>query len=402
MAKRSKNKTRKMNQDEWEKLRRFGLFTHLSEEQLRQLAQEVIILDLDIDEIVFSEDSLIRSMYFIDTGAVQVLKNNVPLASLKAGEYFGEMSILKGEKRTATVKTLEPSLLYELPEELFIRLIKSSPEAMNDLLLTYDQRLRKENRRVIDQFLELKKQYNELQETHKQLLQSEKLASIGMVTSGIAHEINNPLAVIIGYLEIFKSKFQADELDQDFIGKSLDRFEKSTKAIEKIIVGLKSYVRADDGVDFEIQVNEAIQGSIDLVSYLYSKEQIVIETQFTNERLKIMGNYGKLQQIIINLISNARDALEERPTKVITIITGKKDNWTEIRVSDTGQGIPSHLHTKIFEKFFTTKPVGKGTGLGLDIISTIVGQMQGKITVESKENEGTTFVILLPTVEGAN
>lgn len=377
-------------------LRKFNLFDQFSDDILKQMANESNILELDSNYVIFSEDSEIKSMFFILEGQVQVSKKEVSLAQLNDGEYFGEMSILKDETRSATVKTMVPSILIEISENLFNKFIKNSPGAMHDILMTYDKRLRKENLRVINQFIELKEKYAELQETHRQLLQTEKLASIGMITAGVAHEINNPLTVISGYIEILQDELNQNNIDQAELNKSLDAMEKASSAIEKIVIGLKTYVRADDGHNVPIKLNDTVQASIDLVSFLYRKESITIETFFTDKNPMILANTGKFQQIIINLLSNAKDAMEKSEDKIISIITEVENNYITIKVKDTGCGIPEEKLDTIFEKFYTTKPIGKGTGLGLDIIRNIIENMNATINVESSLGNGTTFTITIP------
>jgi C4-dicarboxylate-specific signal transduction histidine kinase len=263
---------------------------------------------------------------------------------------------------------------------------------MYDIILTFDKRLRHDNARVVDQYKELEAKFTELRESNERLLQTEKLASIGMLTAVIAHEVNNPLTVVKGYVERLEEYKGGNPTDAMF-DKAIKKIGTATETIEGIVSGLKNYVRTDDSSNKPISVNNTIQGSIDLVAFLYKKEFVDIETQFCDVDPYVKGNIGKLQQVIMNLLSNAKDAMEGREEKKITVSTKSLTDAVQIEVSDTGCGIEKDSLSKIFDKFYTTKPVGQGTGLGLDIIKSIIEDMGGSIKVESEFKEGTTFIL---------
>lgn len=380
---------------DWKSLRKFNLFTRLDDSRLQEIAGFVTVGQFREGEIICNENANSRSMFFLEEGRVLVSKKDVPLAYLEEGEYFGEMSLLEGKQRTATVKTVRDSIIYEISSETFDKFLRASPEAMHDIVITFDKRLRKHNLLVIDQYLKLKEQYHQLQETHNQLLQTEKLASIGMITSGIAHEINNPLTIISGYIEILQDKMADDTNANPFYPKTFEKIGNAAEAIRKIVINLKSYVSSNSD-NIVIDLNKTIQASIDLVSYLYRKEQIELETNLCSENPMIIANIGKLQQVIMNLLSNSKDAMDESEIKKITISTSTENSNAIIKVTDSGTGIDSDKIDKIFDKFYSTKPVGKGTGLGLDIIKSIIEEIKGRINVESKPGNGATFIISIP------
>jgi signal transduction histidine kinase len=379
-----------------EELKKFSIFNKMEEEKLLELSNKIKKAELSPGEVVCSEDSIANSMFFIHSGKLEVSKKGVPLAVLNEMEYFGEMSLLEDALRSATITTLEKTVVFEITKKVFDDFLRCSPSVMYNIVMTYDKRLRSHNELVVEQFLKLKKQYKELEGTYKQLLQTEKLASIGMLTSGIAHEINNPLTIIYGYIEFLKMELSSKGLDNEEFTKIIAALENATEAIRKIVLGLKTFIHVDEEEQNPFDINSAIQGSIDLVSFLYEKEKIDIETEFSTENIEVVGNIGGFQQVIMNLFSNAKDAMEKSSVKKIKLRTFLDGNNVILEASDTGCGMSEETCKKIFEKFFTTKPVGKGTGLGLDILQNIIKKMNGQIDVRSKENEGTTFIIKLP------
>lgn len=390
-----------MDQQNLESLKKFALFSSFSPEKLATVYQHLKQYAYPENHTVCTEEEISSSMFFVSQGKVLITKKGVPLATLDEGSYFGEMSLLENKTRDATVVTIEPTTLFELSAEIFRKHIINEPSALLDIAITFDKRLRQHNLLVIEQYLELKKQYQELDESHKKLLQTEKLATIGTLAAGVAHEINNALTVVEGYTEILKKKHIRKEATADFCIDMLDRIKTASDAIKKITSGLTSYARMDTDSLVPVKLNEAVSASIDLVSYLYKRNGIGIETCFIEPDPEIMGNINQLQQVILNLFSNAAHAMDGMPVKKIKIHTTANGNsYCALSITDTGCGIKPEYRDKVFDKFFTTRKIGTGTGLGLDIIKNIIENMNGKIDVESDVGRGTTFKILLPAISG--
>jgi signal transduction histidine kinase len=267
---------------------------------------------------------------------------------------------------------------------------------MHNLLLTYDARLRRHNDVVVGQFLRLKHQYDELENSHNRLLMNDKMASIGLLTSGIAHEINNPLFVITGYLDVLNEALQEGRVSTGELTEIADKLGTASKSIVKLVSGIKTYIRIEDTEPVPIDLNSAIQESLDLVSFLYKQENIELKNSLVETYPMILGNIGKLQQVLMNLLSNAKDAMETSPDKVISVETREEGGRVIVEVSDTGCGIePAHIK-RVFTRAYSTKPVGKGSGMGLDLVRKMVKGMNGAISVESEVSRGTTFRIVFP------
>ena len=143
-------------------------------------------------------------------------------------------------------------------------------------------------------------------------------------------------------------------------------------------------------------MNSAILESLDLVSFLYQQDQIELRHELSASSPIIRGSLGKLQQVLMNLLSNARDAMEEADTRVITVSTRELDGEIVVDVADTGCGISENNLERVFVSGYTSKPVGKGSGMGLDLVRTIIGGMDGSISVSSRPGEGTVFRIVFP------
>jgi signal transduction histidine kinase len=399
MVERKNNKPENRHLENFSMLRLFNLFDNLSEEELGRIGKNTEVLKFGEDEVVCAEDTRSESMYFIQSGEVSISKKGVAFAHLESGDYFGEMSLITGRVRNATVTTLVPSVLFEISAGVFDRLFEKSPTVMRNLLLTYDARLRRHNDVVVGQFLKLKHQFDELEDSHNRLLLSDKLASIGLLTAGIAHEINNPLFVITGYLDVLNEALREGEVKPGELEEIANKLNTASQSIVKLVSGIKTFARIDETAPTPIDLNSAIQGSLNLVSFLYKQENIELKNKLSNGSPMILGNIGKLQQVLMNLFSNAKDAMESSDTKVITVETREQAGQVVVEVADTGCGIGAEHLDRVFSRAYTTKPVGKGSGMGLDLVRKIVREMEGSIGVESEVSKGTSFRIVFPLYE---
>ena len=377
-------------------LRRFELFENLSGDELSLIAKETALRVYAAGEVVCEENSASDSMFLIKRGTVDVTKQDVSLAELGPGDYFGEMSLITGAPRNATVMTLEPSVLLEISAPVFHVIVERSPLATRNLLITFDSRLRRHNDKVVWQYLKLKEQYEELENSHQRLLLSDKLASVGLLTAGIAHEINNPLFVITGYLDVIRSMLDEGKVSAGELGEIVEKLDTASQSIVGLVSGIKTYVRIEDAASAPIDLNSAIQESLDLVSFLYRRDHITLEIDFARGHPVILGNIGRLQQVLMNLLSNARDAMESRDDKVITVRTQESGDEVVLEISDTGCGIPPDRLERVFARGYTTKPVGKGSGMGLNLVRQMIRDMKGEIGVESEPGRGTTFRVVFP------
>ncbi|OGP57707.1 MAG: hypothetical protein A2V67_16525 [Deltaproteobacteria bacterium RBG_13_61_14] len=239
----------------------------------------------------------------------------------------------------------------------------------------------------------------ELERTQNQLIFSEKLASVGRLAAGVAHEIGNPLSAILGYLEILKRHPGLGPEQNDL----LQRIEKELSRIHRIIRELLDYSRPAKEEGEEVLVNQAVSAAVDLVSAQKGFPAIEPVLRLEPGLPAVRGSRHQFQQLLVNLILNAVDAMPRGGR--LTILTGLHKvggGEVEIRVEDTGEGIPRENLRRIFDPFFTTREPGQGTGLGLSICSRIVDSMNGRIEVESQPGRGSVFTVVLPAAPAAS
>lgn len=244
---------------------------------------------------------------------------------------------------------------------------------------------------------EVAKKTEEIRKTQEGLLQTEKLASLGRMAAGVAHEINNPLTGIVTFAHLLKKRFPPDSE----VAGDLDIIIEQSERCAKIIKNLLTFARATPSEKGLVNINDILSRTIYLVKNQEKFLNINFDINMDESRLVTQGDASQFQQIFINMLINAADAMHERGT--ITIATRKKDidkrPFIEIEFSDTGCGIKEEDMLKIFEPFFTTKPVGKGTGLGLSVSYGIIKNLGGDIKVKSTVGKGTSFFIILPLTE---
>jgi PAS domain S-box-containing protein len=240
---------------------------------------------------------------------------------------------------------------------------------------------------------ELVRLQRELDEERKKLLHSAKLASIGELAAGVGHEINNPLLIAKGNIEFLRDDAENGEIANKRL---IDTVEVSLDRITDIVNSLRSYARSDGGDIYVFNVTEVISRTVGLISGIYHSEGIMLKAQFERDDIRIKVSEGRLQQALMNLIANARDALRSVKDPTIEFTVSHQDDIVKIGVRDNGCGIPDHLLDRIFDSFFTTKVVGEGTGMGLGITRQIIESMNGTISVKSQEGKGSLFEISLP------
>ena len=245
---------------------------------------------------------------------------------------------------------------------------------------------------------EVQRREQELREKQEQLVQAGKLATLGELTTGVAHELNNPLnniGLFIGNAIDLIELGLADTNPQQIAHELHQAMQQVRKATE-IISHLRTFGRAAS-VSYElVSIEQVIHRAISLMQEQLRLRQIEVQKHFPVEEVKVMGNAIQLEQVFINLLTNARDALMKVTRKVITITCAVKEDVVELQVSDTGLGIPPGLEKRIFDPFFTTKEVGAGTGLGLSITYGIIKDHQGTIQVDNHPGAGACFRIQLP------
>lgn len=452
-------------------LKKVPLFANLPDDDLDRLCAVATEEFLPADEIIFTEGEIGDKAYVIMTGEIDILKEfggrTVLLATRQRGEVIGEMSLLDQTPRFASGRTLTDCKLLSISHDNLEHLLDTSPSAARVMLSTITNRLRS---------------------TELVLRQSEKMAQLGTLTAGIAHELNNPASAarrgsehLSSGIEKFQRTFlqfhemgfsnlqwkKAAELheyalkhakqpvDLDSLGRSdleeeienwldLHKIENSwehapilvnlgyqtanleelikvfpgshlivalewlctlftiysllaeinqgTTRIGEIVKSLKSYVYLDQAPVQSVNIHEGLDNTLVMLRSKL-KTGIVLERDYSADLPEIQAYGGELNQVWTNIIDNAVDAMEGQG--ILRIITRQSDDWIFVEIEDLGPGIPEDVQQKLFSPFFTTKPMGKGTGLGLNISFNIIQKHKGEIKVFSRPGR-TCFSVRLP------
>jgi two-component system NtrC family sensor kinase len=244
----------------------------------------------------------------------------------------------------------------------------------------------------------------QIYEMNAQLTQSDKLAALGKMAAGLAHEINNPLAIIAesaGWLEDLLDEEEVKKLDTypDFRN-VVDKMEHHVDRARRVIHNMLHFARRMEPRLDRVDVNQVLVQTIDLLQNHARINNIDIKTNLDENLPIISCDQSQLQQVFLNIINNAVDAIGSNGT--VKVQTSKEKENIRIQIQDDGPGMPEHVRKKIFDPFFTTKEREKGTGLGLSVTYNIVQQMNGTIDVQSVENKGTTFTIYIPITNNEN
>lgn len=225
----------------------------------------------------------------------------------------------------------------------------------------------------------------------EQIQQSERLATVGHMAAGVAHEVGNPLTAISSLVQVCQRK-----TDDEFLQNQLAKVRDHIQRINKIVRDLVDFSRPSSMQAEHVQVNEIINSAVGLLKHDARCRDVDFELNLSPNIPSISCVPDQIHQVLVNLLLNAVDAMEGVQDPKITITTSKVDSNIRLTVADIGKGIKEEKQSHIFEPFYTTKEVGSGTGLGLSVSHGIINKMNGTISVDSKEGEGATFIIELP------
>jgi PAS domain S-box-containing protein len=242
----------------------------------------------------------------------------------------------------------------------------------------------------------------ERKRTEAELFRSEKLASIGQLAAGVAHEVNNPLAGILVYIKLFLKKHKENKLQTEQTKEQLKKIARETERCSRIIKNLLDFSRQTEVTLRPVNINKVVEATFSIVGHQISLENIRLKKNLMKCPPLILGDFDQIQQALMNIVLNAAQAMPNGGDLTVTTSAAKRvkigssiKDAIRIDINDSGVGIPKENLNKLFTPFFTTKEKGNGVGLGLSVVHGIIERHQGKIEIESNPGAGTTFSIYL-------
>ena len=243
---------------------------------------------------------------------------------------------------------------------------------------------------------DLRETTQEIRDKQEQLVQAGKLATLGELTTGVAHELNNPLNNIGLFIGNVIDHIELGEIDPERLVDDLEKAMEQVRKATEIITHLRTFGRPASVTIEPVDIDEVIERSLSLVQEQLRLRAIDVGFELCPDELIVLGNPIQLEQVFVNLLTNARDALIEAQRKEVRLESERRGDVVHITVADTGAGIRPGYEQRIFDPFFTTKEVGAGTGLGLSITYSIVKEHGGQIWVDGRPGEGAMFHLELP------
>jgi len=255
---------------------------------------------------------------------------------------------------------------------------------------------------VVFQVAGITRDVTDRHEFERRIYQAEKLASIGVLAAGLAHEMGNPLAVILGFTDLLKERFGDGSRERA----DLDIIEQSARDAQRVVENMLGFARVTEGQRTRTDVVACIESVVGVIRHAVTLRGVEIRVETTRPLPEVRGDPREFQQVLINLANNAVAAMQGRKG-ILTFRARRDGDRVRVEVRDTGRGIPEAIRDRVFDPFFTTKQVGEGTGLGLSLCCGIIDKIGGKISVSSVSEEdqpgqagGTVFELTLPVASG--
>jgi PAS domain S-box-containing protein len=353
-------------------------------------------IDEKSQEFIISE--LAKKGFVENYESIVIDKNGNKIDTL----YFSRTIDLNNEKgilssliNITEKKNVERELeKYRNHLEILVKERTDELQVTNEELSATNEELSATNEELYHQREELGTTLDNLKKTQKQLIQSEKMASLGILSAGVAHEINNPLNFISGGISGIEKYIKENLREhEEHLSSLFNAIDEGVNRVSMIVNSLNRFSRQTDATNEHCKIHSVIDDCL-VILYNQIKNRVQVVKNYTDQPFWLYCNTGKLNQAVLNILTNAAQAIEGNG--MITISTKLNDEYLELTITDTGKGISNDALNKIFDPFFTTKDPGKGTGLGLSITYEIIKDMNGTIDYHSEEGLGTTVKVLLP------
>jgi len=419
-------------------LKNVRIFYHIPPEVIGLLAKKMTVSDFSPGQPVFIKGEIGDHIYVIVSGKVKLHEQEMVIAEMSQGDFFGEFSLLDNEPRSLSVTCTEPSKLAALHRNDFYKVLKEHPDTIKDIIEALIKRIKDQNNKIFNYLKtrekeledqvslktaelrennkELSETLDKLKKTQQQLVMKEMLAGLGQLTAGIAHTLKNPLNFINNF-----SLISADLLND--IGRSTDESEKKEllqslktniekvyshgKRANSIVENMLQHSTAGDGEKQMVNLNEVAEEMISIAYHNYELNtpgfSCEIKRNYTADLPKVNVSTKEISRVMLNLLNNAFYAVNEKSrgksgngtfAPCVELATSFNKHHVMISVRDNGTGIPPEIREKIFEPFFTTKPDSHNNGLGLSMSNEIVKLHGGEVRLKSETGKGSEFSIL--------
>jgi len=421
-------------------LKQVEIFSHVPEQVIEELCLKMLISKFKGDDRIITQGERGNSMYIILRGQVKVHDREFVIADMYEGNFFGEFSLLDDEPRSLSVTAMVPSITGTILQNDFYRILNKYPDVTKDIIKVMLKRLRSQNQKIISQLRQRQKELeelvnartidlrkknedleytlSELNRTQEQLVQQEKLASLGQLTAGIAHEIKNPLNFVNNFSLLSSDLIDdllssTDEEEKKIIcadlkqnlGKILQHGQRADSIVKSMLDHARFSSRSRQLSNINQLCDEYANLSLHGVQANFPKFVCTVEKNFDPQLPEIECIPQDIAHVFLNIFNNAFYAIKDKKNGKVSVNTATTYSGAsnsrkeiEIRIMDNGTGIPEANLSKLFQPFFTTKPTGEGTGLGLSITFDIIKAHGGEIRAESRPGEFSEFIIRLPVI----
>jgi signal transduction histidine kinase len=423
--------------------RKNELFSELPDDLLEVIARRSIHSRIPKGQLLIKKGAEGDCMYLISRGSVKVHDDQQVVAEFQSGEVVGELALLDKGPRSMNVTTLEDSEFLMIDRESFYLLLKDRPDIFENLIGLLAQRLRNQNLRLVESLLlreeelkglveertrdlherntQLRETLDKLRTAQQQLIMSEKMASLVQLTAGIAHEIQNPLNFIINFSALAEDLLAEIRANKDVVERegllddlqlNISKIRQHGQRADATIKSMLLHSRTGSGEKQLSDISDMVAEILRLSYQGFRTGQPSFHCRLEFRKDDSLPKVPVIQQdfnrVLLNLFNNAyysmnlqkessdkQEVFDYEP--VLQVFTEFKDGMIDVHIRDNGEGIPADIRDKIFNPFFTTKPTGIGTGLGLSLSYDIITKAHnGRFAVQSKTGEGTEFVISIP------
>lgn len=352
---------------------------------------EIVLMDIrlrgEMDGIQTA--SMINEQFDLPVVFLTSYSDDITIRNAKMAYPYGYL--VKPFEERELYATLEIALFkHETSKELekyrnhLEALVRERTQELNDINAQLEERIEEE--------------VNKRNKQQQVIIQQSKLASLGELAAGIAHEINQPLNIISFTMDNVLAHLSSGKLQAEYLKKKMEKVFKNIFRIKNTIQHIQTFSREQKEGNCEVfQINNPVQEAVNMIYEQYRNHGIEIMVEMQEESMPVFGNPFKLEQVLLNLTSNARDALPEGG--IIKIRTRRNGNSAQIEVIDNGQGIKTEILDQVIQPFFTTKQPGEGTGLGLSISYGIIRDMEGNLEIKTNSGSGVTALVTLPLQE---